>query len=176
MFAKSSYEFPCVNGTLKFLNSPRTSSKAAGKFEPEGDDDVEEGDRKEVSQIQRQYFTDIMINFEPSCTTQTNKHSPIPLKFVGVMRGTKKVLDNVSDKAINGAWTKAKDVRLLEVWAEMTRVQILCTGLPAKLHIGKCKSHEDLENDRTPQHLVEISTQLSNKPRGMTRCRRGKRS
>ena len=91
----------------------------------------------------------MMMNFEPCCTTQTNKHSPIPLKFVGVMRGTKKVLDNVSDKAINGAWTKAKDVRLLKWLAEMMRVQILCTELPAKLHIGKCKSHEDPETDRT---------------------------
>ena len=35
------------------------------------------------------------------------------LKFVGVMRGTKTVIDNVSDNAIIGAWTKAKDVRLL---------------------------------------------------------------
>ena len=47
VFAKSSYEFPCANGTLKFLNSPRTSSKAGGNFEPEGDDgdlDIEESD------------------------------------------------------------------------------------------------------------------------------------
>ena len=51
VFAKSLSEFPCANGTLKFLNSPRTSAKAEGNFEQEGGDDTEEGDRKEISQI-----------------------------------------------------------------------------------------------------------------------------
>ena len=75
VFAKSSYEYPCANGTLKFLNSPRTSSKAEGNLEPEGDDDIEEGDRQEVSPNSETLFSDIMMNFEPSCTTQTKKHS-----------------------------------------------------------------------------------------------------
>ena len=54
MFAKSSYEVQCVNGTLKFLHSPRTSSKAEGNFEPEGgggDDDIEDCDKREIFQI-----------------------------------------------------------------------------------------------------------------------------
>ena len=104
------------------------------------------------------------MNFQPRCATE--KHSPIPLKIVGVMRGTKTIVDSVSDNAINGAWTKAKGVRLLEMWTEMTRVQILAYWTSCKIHVGECKSHEEPGNDRTPQHLVEISVQLTMKLRG----------
>ena len=41
-----------------------------------------------------------------------------------------------------------------EVCTEMTRVY----WTSCKIHIGKCKSHDDPENERVAQHAVEIST------------------
>ena len=56
-----------------------------------------------------------MRNFEPNCTTQAKKRSPITIEISRRDERNQKVIDYVSDKAINGAWTKAKDVKLFEV-------------------------------------------------------------
>ena len=53
------------------------------------------------------------------------------------------------NKAMNSSWTKAKDVRVLEVWTEMTRVHISCARVPANNTKTNARATKVLKNERT---------------------------
>ena len=131
VFVEGEHDFPCAKGTLRLPHRQSPSLPAEG-LEPEGDVEIEEGDKKreDTQKIRARSTSGVFIyrhheELRLKFYDSDNETFPIPLKYVDVMRETQNNINNVSEHLINDLWTEAKRVTLAEEWTGTTKFQIL---------------------------------------------------